>query len=236
MQDIGIEDKKFGSSRGEIHRKKEGKVNENIDFEERKDLLESLESFRNVLFHAPIREKTNGLQISDYIAIYNTTDSDDYLMVCEPYSGDERTRLIYLPNDIIKDFLLPGQETDNEFWTELSRYYIDMGDKEFIKEDRTSVLNHTKPEYYLSTIKELVSKFKLIENEQELTHAVKGRTERVWKKLFNGEKQPNIEEFAEAEINIGDLSSGELDEMKKFIESDKQILDTAKDEHSEEEL
>lgn len=82
---------------------------------------------------------------------------DGYLLIAEPVSGDKATRVIYIPDEKIRDFLINGQELNDKTWSDIVRYYVASSLDDFREESNTYEVRHNSAETYFKTIKGLLN-------------------------------------------------------------------------------
>ena len=167
------------------------RANEKIDFEERDEYFKSLNPIKIITYDAFTEE--NEIVQSHNVYVYDMIPNrDGCVMVCEPFLGTQSSRLIYLPTAILEDFLLADKKMDNQYWVEISQYYLEMSKNEFREEERTSILNHTSFENYKETMQQLIEGQRTGNKQKGISVASQMRATRVSKKLFDGEKAPDI--------------------------------------------
>ncbi len=134
-------------------------------------------------------------------------------MLAEPYSSNQISKVVYLPEDVLEDFLLAGRSKDNEFWVEVAKYYSTMSPSEFEDEKKTYKFYHTSEENFRDTIKGIIGYSRDGEKVKRENAAVYMRVDRILKKIFKGELNPDIKPIAE------NVTKTEIDEMRKALNS-----------------
>ena len=191
------------------------KISDEISFEVRDETLKSLKPFRIVRFYKPAKNADEEIIPADLVYIYKCSQRDGFILMDEPYSSNESARCVYLTEEKIKDFVIPGQQMDGQFWREVSRHFVDMGEQEFRDEEATAAFYHTDENNYINTIIHIILDTDNIPKEQGI--AVGARVKRVRDKLFNGVKTPNIKSVVERSIASGEISVDELEDVKEFF-------------------
>ncbi len=71
------------------------------------------------------------------------------LLVAEPLEGSHSTRLVYMTNEEFESFEIPE---DADRYGEVSKYYLEMSNDEFLKEENAVRINHGDIEEYSAKI------------------------------------------------------------------------------------
>lgn len=122
--------------------------NEIIPYEQREKILLDLDP-EIIVNNDTIDKDGTVIKGTYHTFIYrNPQNKDGYLLIAEPYSGDKSTRLIYISDKQIQNFLMDGQELDNDIWNDITRYYLETSLEEFRKEANTYVSAHRNLETY----------------------------------------------------------------------------------------
>ena len=132
------------------------KKHDEIDFDKRDAMFSALNPLKTCIFHSPVKGAHTPI-LSDYVYIYPAPNGDGYLLINEPFSGNEITRTIYISEEALQDFLMHGQEKDDEFWKSVTKYFVDMGELEFRETKHTCNLYHLDEEGYLETLNKIIT-------------------------------------------------------------------------------
>ena len=162
------------------------KKNKEIDFDKRDKAFKALAPLTIFVFHQPSKNNSSTPIPSDYIYLYCSPNNNGYLLVNEPYHGNEATRTVYLSEEALKDFLLPGQEMDYEFWENIAKHYINMSDEQFREEKHTCSLYHLDETRYLETLTKIITGQD--EPKRAAIDPISRRVKKARSILFDGKK------------------------------------------------